>query len=496
MKKENFSPEKWLENLRFSGDKKEIVAQCVVPEDLKVTVSFNGSTFDWNGTESKFFKLGSTPGTEIIVKLRDNNSTSSRSMVAPGKQYVRMSSNSVSGTRDKMLNHIFDGKDVSKDLQPFVGFLRYGAFYREDEKFAIEYIKASNELSSLALGILLLGMHEHGVKNHAMIRALVNDCATSWLNLNLFELSVLCMASSLNLISSESVVENLESSIKQKLELLDSSDNAEFSLVVFVGLINLYEFSPDSTIKSLSEKLINADLKKLAVLCFDGVSLVLDADLPAKQIVSLHKGSAQSVISCFVPGVPLVYNQWTIFLLLSGFEPSFDLVGEFFSMRSGLYNGIKVNKTTAYLLADVSMLRNGVFGVTALNKTCTVFSSYFDFYKDGFCDSMQLKEPKISLVDSFMKIIYNMNCLENKNTMLYWPQDEFEKQYIEEKWVFGEVAQGRIAVHCSCPIFEHNDVLINRELEAVGNEIVWSIICADKKEDSSLIEFSKRVKKK
>jgi hypothetical protein len=94
-----------------------------------------------------------------------------------------------------------------------------------------------------------------------------------------------------------------------------------------------------------------------------------------------------------------------------------------------------------------------------------------------------------------MKIIYNMNCSENNNTMLYWPQDEFEKQYIEEKWLFGEVSQGRIAVHCSCPILEYNDVLINRELEAVGNEIVWSIICADKKEDLSLIEFSERVKK-
>jgi len=495
MKKIDFSAVKWLEDLRFSGDKKELVAQCVVPEDLKVTVSFNGSTFDWDGSESKFFKLGATPGTEIVVILRDNDSTVSKSMVAPGKQYVRMSSNSVSSTREKMLNNIFAGKEVPKELLPFIGFLRDGVFHKDDERLVLEYIKSSNELSSLALGILLLGMHENGVKDHEMIRASVNDLAKSCLNLNLFELSLLSIAVSLNLISTESMGSKLESSIKQQLELLDTSDNAEFSLIQFAGLINLYEFSADPNIKSLSEKLINAVLKNLSLLCFDGVSFVLDSDLPAKQIVSMHKGSAQSVISCFVPGVPLVYNQWTIFLLLSGFEPSFDLVGEFFSKRSGLYNGIKVNKTTAYLLADVSLANHGVFGMTALNKTCTVFSSYYDFYKDGFCDSRQLKKPKISLVDFFMKIIYNMNCSENNNTMLYWPQDEFEKQYIEEKWVFGEVSQGRIAVHCSCPILEYNDVLINRELEAVGNEIVWSIICADKKEDLSLIEFSERVKK-
>jgi len=496
MKKKNFLPEMWLDDLRFSGDKKELVAQCVVPEDLRVTVSFNGSSFDWDGSESKFFKLGATPGTEIIVTIKDDDSSASRIMVAPGKQYVRMSSNSVSGTRKKMLNNIFAGKEVSKELLLFVGFLRDGVFHRDDERLALEYIKSSNELSSLALGILLLGMHENGVKDHAMIRASVNDLAKSCLNLNLFELSLLCIAVSLNLVSNESMGSKLEFSIRQQLELFDTSDNAQFSLIQFAGLINLCEFSTDSNIKLLSQQLINVSLNNLAILCFDGVSFVLDADLPAKQIVSMHKGSAQSVISCFVPGVPMVYNPWIIFVLLSGFEPNFDLVGEFFSKRSGLYNGIKVNKTTAYLLADVSLANHGVFGMAALNKTCFVFSSYYDFYKDGLCEGNQLKKPKISLVDSFTKIIYNMDYSKNKNTMLYWPQDEFEKQYVEEEWVFGEASQGRIAVHCSCSILEHNDVLINRELEAVGDEIIWSIICADKREDLSLIEFSRRVKKK
>ncbi len=495
MKKEKFLINNWLEYLRFSGDKKEIAAQCVVPEELKVTVSFNGSTFEWNGSESKFFKLEATPGTEIVVTLTENYSSASRSMVVPGKQYVRMSSNSVSGTREKMLNRIFAGEEVSKEIQPFVGFLRDGAFDKHDENLAIEYIKGSNELSFLALGILLLGMHENGINGDVKIKNCVNDLAKSIFNLDLFELSVLYIAVSLHLISNESMVEELETAIKKQLVHFDYSDNGEFSLFQFAGLINLYEFSIDSNIKSLSETLINVVLKKLSLLSFDGVSFVPDADLSSKQFVSLYKGSAQSVISCFIPGVPLAYNQWMIFVLLSGFEPSFDLVEDFFSTRSGVYNDIKIKKTTSYMLADLMLFSQGVFGLTALSKTCIVFSSYYDFYKDELYDTSKLQAPEISFVDYFMKTIYNMNGLKNKNTMLYWPQDEFEKQYIEDNWVFGEASQGRIAVHCSCPILEHNDVLINKELEATGNEIVWSIICAEKKEDISLIAFSKRVKK-
>jgi hypothetical protein len=501
MKKKDFSPVRWLENLRFSGDKKELVANSVVPKNIKVTVSFNDSSFCWESLTSKFFKFGATPGTEIVVRLDEHDSSVSRTMVVPGKQYVRMSSNSVSGTRKKILNNIFAGKKIQSELMPFVKFLRDGQFRTLlEEESALNFIKSSDDLSLLAFGIFLVGLYEHRELLCPNTKAcLVEFCANyleSLPDLNLFELSLLSLAYRLNIISEEEQVAKLDSYIEQQLSLLESSLDDNFSIEQFIGLINLYEYTCNKSVKPIADKLLNESLKKLAMLSFDGVSFALDIDLPAKQIVSLHNGSAQSVISCFVPGVPLVYNPWNIFIVLSRFEPSFDLVGEVFAIREQTCNNIKIHKTTAYLLADVCHNKLGIFGMAALNKTCTVFSSYYDFYADEFCDLKQLKVPKISLVDSFIKIIYTMETLKDKKTMLYWPQDEFEKQYIEGNWVFAEVAQGRIAVNCSCQIVEYNDVLINKELEASGNEVVWNIICADKKEDSSLIEFSKRIKEK
>jgi hypothetical protein len=499
MKKIEFSAVRWLEDLRFSGDKKELVANSVIPQNIKVTVNFNDSSFCWESLISKFFKFGATPGTEIVVKLEDVNSSVSRTMVVPGKQYVRMSSNSVSGTRKKMLNNIFAGREIQSELMPFVKFLRDGKFRTSiEEESALNFIKSSDDLSTLAFGIFLVGLYENRESLNPNIKnCVIEFCATCFerlADLNLFELSLLSLASNLKFMSEEKQVAKLNSYIEQQLSLLESSQDDLFSIEQFVALINLCEYSCNDSIKSIADKLVNERLKKLAILSFDGVSFVLDSDQPARQIVSLHKGHAQSVMSCFVPGVPLVYNPWNIFIVLSSFEPSFDLVGEVFALREQTYKNTKIHKTTAYLLASICHKKQGLFGMAALNKTCTVFSSYYDFYADDFCDVKQLKAPKISLVDSFIKIIYTMEALKSKKSMLYWPQDEFERQYIEGNWVFAEVSQGRIAVHCSCKIVEYNDVLINKELEASGNEVVWTVVCADKKEDCSLTKFSERIK--
>jgi hypothetical protein len=498
---------KWLDELTFSGDKKEIVANYVLPDDIKVTVKFNDIVQNWN-MESKFFRLSATPGTEIIIEAEQNGKPAIRRIVTPGKQYVRLASNNVTATRTKMLNSILDAKDIQKELIPFVFFLRDGKFQSpKDEKNALAFVLSSSELSSLALGILLLGIYENGNYEDENITNCIIEFNYEFFDdtsdTSLLKLSLLDMACSLypSNIFRQTDMEGrelrckLQPLIDQRLNAILESSN-KFSIEQLISIFNIHEYTDKQYTRDLAKQLINDSLKNLAKFSFDGVALSLDQHLPIKQTVSLHKGSAQSIVSCFIPAVPLVYTAWNIFMLFSGFKPDFDLVSDFFSLYQGPINrNLKnINKATAYLIGDIAYEQQGVFGIAALSKTCIIFSSYNDFYSESINKSKQYDNPKISLVDNILKINYNTDCLPNKNTMLYWPQDEFEKQYIEDNWAFGEVSQGRIAIHCSRQIFEHNDVLINKELEASGENVVWSIICEDKNKDINLTEFSRRIK--
>ncbi|UCD28497.1 MAG: hypothetical protein JSV03_15675, partial [Planctomycetota bacterium] len=71
----------------------------------------------------------------------------------------------------------------------------------------------------------------------------------------------------------------------------------------------------------------------------------------------------------------------------------------------------------------------------------------------------------------------------------HWPSDVFDRQKIQDNWIFGKKKTGYIALWCSNKPEFHSEILTKRELRAWGNKMAWACVCSGKTESGSYDSF-------
>jgi len=321
------------------------------------------------------------------------------------------------------------------------------------------------------------------------------------------------------------------------LEKLESEGYEEFLSTTYApittgALMNLVDFSDDPDMSRRAARQIDKIYRMLAEHTFDGVMLGPQGRTSRRMLYPQVLAS-QAMVSYATPKAVEAFDPWAIFVASSpNYRPPAGLdelvASPVRKQYRETYILINLNKTSEYMLSSVEIsasakdpsltqqreaggrgyqwyksLVPGGHGYqqhiwhASLARDCHVFTTHPASSSDrgdgtpGYWTGNSTFPRQTQNGNTLMQIFSIPEDHPIQFTHAYWPSKVFDVQKIRGNWAFGRKNKGYIALWCSTKPVPHSDVLINRELRAVGTKMAWVCICSGKSESGDFDAFIK-----
>lgn len=324
-------------------------------------------------------------------------------------------------------------------------------------------------------------------------------------------------------------------------EGFDEFHSGGYTPITFSAILNVVDFG-DEELSALAVKVADRLLHDLALQTFQGVS-VAPMGRVYREVLYPFSQDIQCLINIIDPKAPDRFSEWIIFLATSSYQIPEGLKRLMDEPASLLYDesnaSICVEKTRDYMLTSVQSKREGksrnweniygkegadmgsfayvkslnecfhgttqfepgVFGYqqhmwyAALDPAAVVFVNH----PGGSCEACSVRPgywfgngimPAIKQANHVLCSIYRIPFSHPiPFTHVYWPQNRFEEQIMEDGWLAGKAGTGYVAIWCSDDLIPYNDQLFDCEYRSDSRDTAYVCVCGSKEEFKSLTDF-------